>query len=99
MCECVCVAVPLNPRLSPAAVQCDVMKPVTAVATQSTQRHVREAGLQAHRSSQHPGMDAPSEHCNNVRTVTENDTAGYNAYNYSTAKNCQMQLAVRHYSI
>jgi len=53
---------PLDLRLSPAAVQCDVMKPEIPAETPSTQRHAHEAGPQAHTSSQHPGMVVPSEH-------------------------------------
>jgi len=67
------VTVPLSPRLSPAAVQCDVMRRVTEAETQLIQHHAHEADLQAHMSSLHPGMDAPSANCNQFQ-VSETDT-------------------------
>ena len=62
--------VPPSPRLSPAAVQCDVTRPVTEAETQSIQRHAHEADLQVHMSSLHPGTDAPSADCKHY-TVSE----------------------------
>ena len=89
------------------------MKRATAAETRSTQRHVREVGLQARTFSWHPGMDAPSEHCKTLSvteneplcstvtlSVTENEPLCSRVTMHTTAaNNCKMQLAVLHYSI
>jgi len=75
--------VPPSPRLSPAAVQCDVMRPATEAATRSTQRHAHEVDLLVHTSSLHPGTDAPSAHC---KTFPVSGTATDVQQSYKTAQ-------------
>ena len=65
------------------------MKPATAAETQSTRRHAREAGPQAHTALQHPGMDAPSGHWKNIFTITETDTAVQHSYKLQDTIACQ----------